>query len=554
MARPAVGSVTRLAIALTALVLSLLAPSTAAAAVRSEFFGIVQGPTLDTRDLNNMQAARVRTDRFLLNWEWVQPTAGPPSWAATDRLIGRLAVHGIRALPSVWGNPDWVSGGDARPPLDSSASVTAWQNLLKALAARYGSGGSYWTTRYRQQYGTSATPLPVQSWQVWNEPNLKKFYVPYPAPKQYARLVKISHGAIRSRDPHAQIVLAGMPGYGDVKAWDFLKEFYSVAGIKNYFDAVALHPYATDLAHVRLEIQNVRGVMTNHADGSTPLWITELAWGSAPPDRFGINKGPTGQANMLRDSYRMILQNRTAWNVQRLFWYLWRDPRPSPGTYCSFCDSAGLVKYNRNTQPPIDNFKPAYFRFKEFVSETTKPQASITGGPAQGGFTKDSTPTLSFASNEPGSTFVCRVDAGAFKPCRSPYTTPPLADGNHTFFVQAIDAPGNESQYNFRYFTVDTQPPAAPQITDTDPNSPANDNAPEVKGSAAAGSIVRLFKTAGCTGTPVAIGSAAKFASPGITASVTDNTTTAFRARATDAAGNASPCSAAFTYVEDSTP
>ena len=22
----------------------------------------------------------------------------------------------------------------------------------------------------------------------------------------------------------------------------------------------------------------------------------------------------------------MILQNRTAWNVQRLFWYLWRDP------------------------------------------------------------------------------------------------------------------------------------------------------------------------------------------------------------------------------------
>ena len=43
-------------------------------------------------------------------------------------------------------------------------------------------------------------------------------------------------------------------------------------------------------------------------------------------------------------------------------------------------------------------------------------------------------------------------------------------------------------------------PPPAPQITDTDPNSPANDNAPEVKGTAAAGSIVRLFKTAGCTG------------------------------------------------------
>ena len=66
---------------------------------------------------------------------------------------------------------------------------------------------------------------------------------------------------------------------------------------------------------------------------------------------------------------------------------------------------------------------------------------------------------------------------------------------------------------------------------------------------------MRLFKTAGCTGgTAVAQGSAAKFASPGITASVADNTTTAFRARAVDAAGNLSPCSGAFNYVEDSTP
>ncbi len=106
----------------------------------------------------------------------------------------------------------------------------------------------------------------------------------------------------------------------------------------------------------------------------------------------------------------------------------------------------------------------------------------------------------------------------------------------------------------WRSFTVDTVAPPAPTITDTDPNSPANDNAPEVKGTAAAGTTVRLYKTAGCTGTPVGVRSAANFASPGITASVPDNTTTAFRARAMDAAGNLSACSGAFSYVEDSTP
>jgi hypothetical protein len=538
--------VTCLVIVLTALVLSLLAPSTAAAA-KSEFFGVVI-TTPDDQDLQGMAAARVRTNRFLVNWRRVEPSQGSFSWNFTDQFIGRLASRGIRAVPVLWGNPDWVSGGAARPPLDSAYDVNAWRNFLKALVARYGPSGSYWTTAYRQQHGAGATPLPVQSWQIWNEPNLKKFYLPYPAPKEYARLVKLSHDAIKSQDPQARIVLAGMPGYGDLKAWDFLNSFYSVAGIKNYFDAAALHPYASDLAHVRLEIQNVRGVMANRADGATPLWITEIAWGSAPPDSFGINKGLTGQANMLYGAYKMILQNRSAWNVQRLFWYLWRDPRASQAATCSFCASAGLLRYDRTP-------KPAYSTFRGFTAETTPPQASITAGPSQGGFTKDPTPSFSFASNEPGSTFVCRIDANAFKPCSSPYPTPLLADGIHAFFVKAIDAPGNESQIVSRSFTVDTVAPAAPQITDTDPNSPANDNAPEVKGSAAAGSTVRLFKTAGCTaGTAVALGSAAKFASPGITASVPDNTTTAFRATATDAAGNVSACSGSFTYVEDSTP
>ena len=202
--------------------------------------------------------------------------------------------------------------------------------------------------------------------------------------------------------------------------------------------------------------------------------------------------------------------------------------------------------------------KPAYATFRSFTAETIPPQASITGGPAQGSFTKDTTPTFTFAVTNPardaGSTFVCRVDGGAFKPCNSPYTTPPLSNGTHVFFVRAIDAPGNESPIVYRSFTVDTVAPAAPQITDTDPNSPANDNNPEVKGTAAAGTTVKLFKTAGCAGgTAVAQGSAARFASPGITATVPNNTTTAFRARAVDAAGNISACSGAFNYVE-STP
>ena len=65
---------------------------------------------------------------------------------------------------------------------------------------------------------------------------------------------------------------------------------------------------------------------------------------------------------------------------------------------------------------------------------------------------------------------------------------------------------------------------------------------------------MKLYTTAGCTGAPVAQASTAVFGTPGITVSVPDNTTTSFRATATDAAGNAPGAPPAFTYVEDSTP
>jgi hypothetical protein len=530
------------------LVLMLAVPSSAGAA-RSEFFGTVQIATLDEQDIEGMAAARVRTNRFVLKWGWIQPTRGSSfDWDSVDRFIGRLAIRGIRAAPAVWGNPGWIAGSGATPPIGGSVAENAWRTFLRALVNRYGPRGSYWATGYKQEYGARATPLPIQSWQIWNEPNLKKFFAPYPSTGKYARLLQISHNAIQSRDPRARIVLAGVTGSGDLSAWDFLKNLYSVHGIKYYFDAVAVHPYGSTLERQRLVIQRVRNVMKNRADAATPLWISELAWGSAPPDRFGINKGPAGQAEMLRRSFRMVLNNRRAWNVQRLYWLLWRDPNRSQAGPCSFCGSAGVLNFDRMP-------KPSHSAFRSFTAETIRPQASITGGPAQESVIRDSTPSFALAANEAGSTFLCRVDGRPFKPCSSPYTAPRLSNGRHTFYLKAIDAPGNGSTIVWRSFTVDTIPPPTPRITDSDPDSPANDNAPELQGTAQAGSNVRLYKTAACApGTLLVQRPAARFASPGITVVVPDHSTTAFRARAIDAAGNLSACSGPLYYVEDSTP
>jgi hypothetical protein len=460
----------RVALVLAALALCLFA-APAAQAARTEFFGIAQGPALDTQDRQGMQAARIQTDRFGLSWRLVEPSRGTYRWASIDALVGGLAQRGIRPVPFAWGTPSWVGSGNvARPPLDNSADKQAWKDFLAAAVSRYGPNGSYWANKYHQQFGENATPQPIESWQIWNEPNLKRYFAPSPSAGKYAELLRISRNSIKGADPNARIVLAGLFTDGDVKASTFLNNLYAVSGAKANFDAASLHPYGCNLDQTRDGIVKFRAAMTSHDDGATPLWLTELAWGSGPPDQFCKNKKETGQRDLLISTFNLILQNRTAWNIQRLFWFLWRDPASGSeyAQLCSICGTAGLFRYDHTA-------KPAYNAFKGFTAETTKPVASITGGPKQGSFTKDSTPTYLFASNEAGSTFVCRYDSSPFTACSSPYTRS-LPNGAHTFSVKAIDAPGNESTAVSRSFTVDT---VAPQTTITSgPSGSTTDTTP----------------------------------------------------------------------------
>ena len=273
----------------------------------------------------------------MLKWRSMEPTRGSYDWAEGTGSSARLP-RAESGRPRSSGGPrsGWAVGPLARPPIGSAADKQAWQNFLKAAVARYGPGGSYWANGYREQFGADATPLPIQSWQIWNEPNLKKFFAPganvQQSAQKYARLLQISHDAIKSRDPQAQIVLAGMPANGDVTAWVFLNNLYEVPGVKGDFDAAALHPYARDWMGSAARSMQFRASMTNHGDGPTPLWVTEFAWGSGPPDQFGKNKGLTGQQQLLSSSFKLILSRRSEWNLQRLFWFLWRDPPPVPVT------------------------------------------------------------------------------------------------------------------------------------------------------------------------------------------------------------------------------
>ena len=101
----------------------------------------------------------------------------------------------------------------------------------------------------------------------------------------------------------------------------------------------------------------------------------------------------------------------------------------------------------------------------------------------------------------------------------------------------------------------DSTAPSAPTVSGVSPVGPSNSNTPSVTGTAEAGSTVKVYSSAACTGTPLGSGTAAAFAAGGVAVTVPSDATTTLYATATDAAGNASACStSSVSYTEDSTP
>jgi hypothetical protein len=185
------------------------------------------------------------------------------------------------------------------------------------------------------------------------------------------------------------------------------------------------------------------------------------------------------------------------------------------------------------------------------------PDTNVESGPdAIGG---SSSATLAFSSTDPGSSFACKLDAGAYAPCSPPKTYTGLADGAHTFSVKATDPNGAEDPSPATYaWTVDTAAPPAPTLTltaDSDTGASASDHvtsdvSPTLTGSAQPGTAVTVDAGAMQLGTAVAdaAGNWTLFSedlAPG---------SYSLTATAQDLAGNVSAPSAALDMTIDTTP
>jgi hypothetical protein len=196
-----------------------------------------------------------------------------------------------------------------------------------------------------------------------------------------------------------------------------------------------------------------------------------------------------------------------------------------------------------------DNQKPAAPSFTG-TSPTSPSRTSTT--PTLLGTTETGAVVRIFAGSACGGTALATVNAAGTNFSAVVTVT---ANSTATFTATATDAAGNVSDcataITYRH---DNQAPAAPNLTSTTPTSPSNNNLnPVINGTAEAGSTVRMYTNSSCNDPMVGTATTADATTGtfGIAAAVSANSSTTFYARATDAAGNVSPCSNGITYVHN---
>ncbi|MFL5832644.1 MAG: glycosyl hydrolase [Solirubrobacterales bacterium] len=209
----------------------------------------------------------------------------------------------------------------------------------------------------------------------------------------------------------------------------------------------------------------------------------------------------------------------------------------------SACSSTS-VSYTEDSAPPA----------APTVSSTAPPSPANNNAPKVLGSAEAGSTVKLYTNSTCTSALAATGTAAAFA---SPGLGVSVGDNTTTpFYGTATDAAGNVSPCSSTSvsYVEDSLPPGAPTVSSVSPASGSNNNEPKLIGSAAAGSTVKLYTNATCTSSVAGSGTAAAFASPGIAATVADNTTTTFYATATDAAGNASTCSASSVSYQEVTP
>jgi hypothetical protein len=218
-----------------------------------------------------LQRASASVARQALLWRLVEESPGQFKWGLFDQTYEQLLSLGVRPLWVVHSAPCWAQSGECdeqgspgRDHFDEFASFAA-------QAAQ----------RYPGAVGI----------EVWNEPNLRKFWGTAPDPKLYGQMLSAVQAAVGAANPAMPVATAGLAPHGGrdpegIGPAGFLNKLYRT-GAPQLADAIGAHPYpfrpygGRFLRTIRVRLGEIRHVMRAFGDKGKPIWITETGVSTA---------------------------------------------------------------------------------------------------------------------------------------------------------------------------------------------------------------------------------------------------------------------------------
>jgi len=330
------------ALALAAALAGVAAPAAQAAAPPPlDFLGVSSEDAFAgteaerERSFSGQAKAGVRLVRQPFRWAEIARGAGTYELGAHDVFVATAARYGIRVMPILFGGPD----SRGRMP-----------ELARVLARRYGPLGSLWDER------PDLPRLPVRSWQVWNEPSLRRYWPPRPSARGYARMLRRVSAVLRAEDPVAEVLTAGLPASRLRQAVPIRRYLRALLRSRAPFDTLAFNAYARDVPELVRNLREVRRLLNRAGRRRTRIWITELGWSDVGP-RSRFRAGRRGQARLIRNAFRAIERERGRLRVRGVVYHSWLDGRPYAPDFHDFWGlHTGLNRLNGRPKPALRAF------------------------------------------------------------------------------------------------------------------------------------------------------------------------------------------------------
>jgi hypothetical protein len=273
-------------------------------------------------ELGMMARAGVTEVRRDASWWPIEPT--PPvagrhayHFGATDLWVRDLAARHLRWLAILDYSTPWAASrrGDWRSP---PAHASDFALYARALAARYGARGSFWSENRSLPYE------PVRRFEVWNEENLRTFWDSGPDAARYAELYAQTRRQIRRVDRSAQVLIGGLTDFAPGMASRYVHAlFASRTQLRGNVDGFALHPYGPSAVGVVQRVRAFRQTLVQLGEARVPIDVTEFGW------EAGGSRRERWRASMMRAVAAALAGSNC--DVRVLAPYDWFNPASVPG-------------------------------------------------------------------------------------------------------------------------------------------------------------------------------------------------------------------------------